>query len=126
MNEIIVKKDEENELPIPHIWRPTLKAIVDAFVIQDYELSVEIKNVSPVSKSTSKQIEDYIQDYGEALIDLPEDTWETSVYIYDGGYWRVLLDLYTKNEGLSDLVLSVEVKENRDAYIIDIKAVYVP
>jgi len=32
MNEIVVKKNEEEELQIPHIWRPTFKAIVSAFV----------------------------------------------------------------------------------------------
>ena len=39
MKEIKVEKNEENELPIPHIWRPSFKAIVNAFVNKDYSLS---------------------------------------------------------------------------------------
>jgi len=127
MKEIAVKKDEEDELlPIPHLWRPTFKAIVDAFVKQDYNLHAGIKNVNPVSKNTAKQIKEYIEDYGEVLIELPEKTWDTSVYIYYDNYWNVLIDLYTDSEGLSDLILNARVRENENDYVFDINLVYVP
>ena len=126
MNEIVVEKNEEEELPIPHIWRPTFKEIVDAFVEKDYKISSEIKNVNPISNETAEQIKEYIDDYGEELIKLPEQTWSSSVYFYYGNYWNILIDLYTKNEGLSDLVLNAEVRENSNEYIFDIKLVYVP
>lgn len=126
MNEIEVEKNEENELPIPHEWRPIFKAIVDSFVKQDYNLSTPIENVNPVSDDTAKQIKEYIEDYGEALIDLPESTWNSSVYIYYGSYWKVLIDLYTKSEGCSDLVLNAEVRENNNDYVVNVNLVYVP
>jgi adenylate kinase family enzyme len=106
MSEIKVEKNEENELPIPHIWRPSFKAIISAFVKQDYNLSSEIKKVNPVSNETAEQIKEYIEDYGD--------------------YWNVLVDLYTKEEGLSDLVMNVEVRESNNEYLIDVKLVYVP
>ncbi|MGY6647790.1 hypothetical protein [Wenyingzhuangia sp. IMCC45574] len=43
MDEIKVEKNEEEELPIPHNWRTTFKAIVRAFVMEDYKLSTVLK-----------------------------------------------------------------------------------
>ncbi|MCL7765496.1 hypothetical protein MPF19_18930 [Polaribacter sp. Z014] len=74
MNEIKVEKNEENELPIPHIWRSSFKEIVKAFVKGDYSLSSEIKNVNSISDETTVQIKEYIEDYGEELIELPNET----------------------------------------------------
>ena len=126
MDEIKVKKNEEEELPIPHLWRPTFKAIVSAFVKQDFGLSAGVKNVSPVSENTAEQIKEYIEDYGEELVELPNETWDTSVYICYGNYWNVLIDLFTKEEGLSDLVLNAEVREVKGEYIVEVRLVYVP
>ncbi|WBX75321.1 hypothetical protein PG911_11705 [Tenacibaculum ovolyticum] len=126
MNEIVIEKNEEEELPIPHVWRPTFKAIVNAFVEQDYKLSSEIKNVNPISDETAEQIKEYIEDYGEELIQLPDSTWDSSVYMSYGDYWNILIDLYTKDEGLSDLVLNAEIREFNNEYLIEIKLVYVP
>ncbi|TCD29072.1 hypothetical protein EZ456_02620 [Pedobacter psychrodurus] len=126
MSEILVEKNEEEELPIPHIWRPIFKNIVTAFVNKDYNLSLGVNNVNLVSDETAEQIQEYIEDYGEELIDLPDETWDTSVYIYYGEYWNVIIDLFTKNEGLSDLVLNVEVREKDNNYVVDIYLVYVP
>lgn len=126
MNEIAVEKNKENELPIPHIWRPTFRAIVNAFVEADYGLSAGVKDVNPVLENTVTQIKEYVEDYGEVLIELPNETWETSVYISYGNYWDVLIDLYTEAEGRSDLVLNAEVRENGTGYLFDIKLVYVP
>lgn len=121
-----VVKNEEEELPVPHLWRPTFKAVVDAFVKGDYQLSSGINKVTPVSVDTAKQIKEYIDDYGEELIELPDETWNTSTYLYQGSYWSVFIDLFTKNEDLSDLVLSVEVREDKDDFKFDIYLVYVP
>ncbi|MBT2564881.1 hypothetical protein J7E50_24670 [Pedobacter sp. ISL-68] len=126
MSEILVEKNKEEELPIPHIWRPIFKNIVKAFVNRDYNLSLGVNNVNLVSDKTAEQIQEYIEDYGEELIDLPDETWDTSVYICYGEYWNVIIDLFTKNEGLSDLVLNAEVSEKDNSYAVDINLVYVP
>ena len=126
MNQIPVEKNEEQELPIPHLWRPIFKSIVSALVKKDYSLSSGVKNVNPISKSTAEQIEEYIEDYGEELIELPDETWDTSVYICYGDYWNVLIDLWTKGEGSSDLVLKAEVRQKENEYVVEINLVYVP
>jgi len=82
--------------------------------------------VNTVSDKTAEQIKEYIEDYGEELIELSNETWNSSVYICNGNYWNILIDLYTKDEGLSDLVLNIEVREVNKEYIFDIKLVYVP
>jgi len=126
MSKVAVEKNEEEEGPIPQVWRPIFKDIVKAFVNKDYNLSSGIKNVNTVSKSTAKQIKEYIEDYGEEIIELPEETWESSVYICYGDYWNILIDLFTKGEGLSDLALNAEVREKDNNYVVDINLVYVP
>ncbi len=126
MNEITVEQNEEEEGAIPHVWRSTFKKIVNAFVEKDYQLSTPITNVNPISENTANQIKEYIEDYGEELTELPEATWDTSIYIYYGNYWNILIDLFTKNEGLSDLTLNAEVREVEGKYITDVKLVYVP
>lgn len=126
MSEILVEKNDENELPIPSIWRPTFSKIVKAFVEKDYKIERKIDNVTPISEDTAKQIKKYIEDYGEKLIDLPNETWNSSVYMYYGTYWNVLIDLFTESEGLSDLALSLEVREVSNEYEFEVKLVLVP
>lgn len=125
MNEVNVEKNEEKELPVPHIWRASFKAIINAFVHKDYHLSSGVKNVNPISNEIAEQIKEYIEDYGEELIDLPEETWSSSVSMDYGEYWNVLIDLYTKEEGESDLVLNAEVRERGEEYFVDIQCVFV-
>lgn len=128
MKKIEVKaiKDKENELPIPTVWRPIFCEIVEAFVMEDYRLSSRISEVESVSKETSDQIKEYIQDYGEKLVSLPEESWDTSIYIWMGSWWDVLIDLWTESEGRSDMVLSARVYESEGGYKIVIQMVYVP
>jgi hypothetical protein len=43
-----------------------------------------------------------------------------------GGHWNVLIDLFTIEEGASDLVLEVKVREDGAGYSFEIHSVYVP
>ncbi|KXX69800.1 hypothetical protein [Flammeovirga sp. SJP92] len=126
MKEILVEKNEEDELPIPHIWRAKFRQIVSSFVEKDYKISEKIDLVNTVSGDTAQQIQEYIKDYGEVIVELLEETWNTSVYMWYEGYWNVYVDLFTESEGLSDLVLNVEVRERDDQYEFEIKLVFVP
>ena len=66
------------------------------------------------------------QDYGEELVKLPEESWDTSICIWMGDRWDVLIDLWTATEGRSDLVLSAGVSEKDEGQIVNIEMVYVP
>ena len=83
---IPVVKDAEKQGPIPSAWRSTLKKIIEAFVLKDYRISTGIPGVAPVSAATAEQIQNYIEEYGATLIDLPESTWNSSVCIWVGDH----------------------------------------
>ena len=124
--EILPIKDGDNELPIPTIWRPIFQNIVKAFVAHDYRISNGLDNVAIISTETAKQIQEYIEDYGERLVQLPKETWETSIYTWHGSYWEAIIDLWTVTEERSDLILSAKVTELNAGYIINVYMVYVP
>jgi hypothetical protein len=125
MIDVSVLKNDEEELSIPTQWRPIFKEIVKAFVNKDYSLTNEVEFVAKVSEDTSNQIKEYIEDYGEELTLLPDETWESSFYMWQGDYWDVIIDLWTKGEGRSDLILRANVFEDNQKYRVEIYMVYV-
>jgi hypothetical protein len=125
-NGAVAAVKDEHQRPVPFAWRPVIMRIVDALVRHDYQLVAGIPGVAPVSTATASQIQEYIEHYGETLMALPDATWKTSVCMWTGHHWDVLVDLWTIGEGSSDLVLGLEVLESGGSYIIDIHMVYVP
>jgi hypothetical protein len=121
-----VAKDEDRQVPVPGIWRPTLAAIVEAFREGDFELARGIPEVSPISPEDADAISENIEGYGATLTALPDDSWRTSVCQWMDGYWHVLVDLYTQEEGASDLALDVRVREHGTGYLFEVHLVYVP
>jgi len=126
ITQVSVVKDSENEVPIPSAWRPILANIVDAFVRHDYRLADGVAGVAPVSEETATQIRDYIEEYGETLVALPQESWDTSVCIWMEDRWDAMIDLWTEDEGRSDLVLKVHVSELDSGYVVTVYMVYVP
>lgn len=121
-----VIKDEENELPIPHIWRSVFCQIVKSFSKNDYLINSTLPNVLPLSFDDAKLIQEYIESYGEKLAELPPTAWDSSIYLWMRSYWQVLIDLWTIGEGQSDLVLSAKVYEADKEYCFKVEMVYVP
>ncbi len=125
-DQVLAVKDETTERPIPTAWRRALQEIVDAFVVGDFGLDKGIDGVEPVSADTASHIQSYLKDYGATLVGLPEETWNSSVCIWYGDYWNTLVDLWTLEEGRSDLVLHVRVTEAGSRFNIEVYLVYVP
>jgi hypothetical protein len=125
VSQVSAVKDDESEHPIPTAWRPVIREIVSAFVKHDYQLTNGVSNVAPVPAETAERIANYIQSYGAELIELPEETWASSVCIWMGNRWEALIDLWSRSEGRSDLVLSLEVSEASDGFKFTIYMVYV-
>ena len=119
-------KDPDNEHPIPGAWRPMLSAVVQCFVQGDYCLARGVVGVEPVSAATAEQIRDYLNEYGATLVELPDDTWQTSVAQWMETHWEILVDLWTAEEGQSDLVLDGSVIETSEGPRLIIRLVYVP
>ena len=120
-------KDLEHEQPVPDSWRPVFRSIVSAFVRRDFRLSEGIPGVAPVDEETASQIERYISNYGSVtLTELPDETWDSSVAIWVGTHWETLVDLWTEEEGRSDMVVSAFVREVDAAFEFEVYMVYVP
>ena len=82
--------------------------------------------IRPVSVPVAEAIAVNIRDYGVNLTDLPAESWLTSVSQWMGGYWDVLVDLFSIEEGASDLTLVVRVYEVGTEYSFEIQSVHVP
>ncbi|MFA6112457.1 MAG: hypothetical protein WC729_00630 [Sphingomonas sp.] len=120
-----VRKDEEREYPVPSLWRRKLREIVAALHERNYALD-GIADVEQPGNDTSTLIAEVIQDYGCTITVLPDESWETSVCSWQVTYWDVLVDLFTVEEGRSDLVLQVNVVEQADRFLFKVHLVYVP
>lgn len=118
----------DDEGPVPHVWRATFEAIVAAFVAGDWELASTPSSVQRLDSQRAADIEQAVARYGDVtLVPLEPETWDTSVCQWSGGsQWGVLVDLRTKEEGLSDLVLDAIVSEEADGYHYRVHFVYVP
>lgn len=114
---------ESEQLPIPTRWRQTFREIVAAFVTADYCRA--IPEVEPLTTEVATQVQRYIRDYGATLVALPEETWESSVRMWAGDHWDALIDLWTQEEGRSDLVLHAKVTD-RPVFSIKVHLVFVP
>jgi hypothetical protein len=119
-------KYEETQHAIPTAWRQVLRSIAGAFADKDYRLTRGVPGVAPVSTETAEHIKNSVLGYGATLVDLTDQTWDSSVCIWCGTHWDVLIDLWTQEEGRSDLVLSATVTETAHGFHFKIYMVYVP
>ena len=126
MKEIYAIKDETASHPIASSWRPLLEKVVNSFSKGDYELNCSIEGVEPVAPDIAEHNRKYVAEYGEVLVELPEKTWESSCAQWMETHWDVLIDLYTQNEGLSDLVLTGKMLEINGKPYFTVGLIYVP
>jgi len=124
--DVVALRDGSSERPIPTCWRPVLRRIANAFAQGDFALTRKIPNVAAISPEKAAQFQASIAGYGATLADLPEQSWESSVCIWYGMYWDALVDLWTEEEGRSDLVMNVRITEAEDEFKFDVHMVYVP
>ena len=119
-------KDGESERPIPHAWRDALASIVRALACGDYSLSSLPDHFIRPTPQDAVRIKAAISDYGTTITELPAESWDTSVCIWYDPEWDALIDLWSIEEGRSDLVLHAKIKEKDQGYTYEIHLVYVP
>ena len=120
---------DESERPIPNAWRATIEGIVASLIRQDPVIAADIPDVDAPSLEKSQELLRSIPAYGAVTsVPLPEDTWDSSVSIWTGSHWDCLVDLWTAEEGRSDLCLELKVVEDAHplGYRICIHLIYVP
>lgn len=121
-----VMKNDAEQMPIPTEWRGVLASIVSSLKNGDFKLTQRIVGVLPISEEIAKVIENNIERYGAQLTSLPEESWQTSACQWMDGFWDVLVDLFTIEEGASDLVLAARVYESNNCYSFEVQSVHVP
>lgn len=119
-----VVKDGLNEYPVPNGWRPTIVSVVHSLL--SGEGLEALPSVRPISTEDRQWMLENVEDYGASLAELPSEAWRSSVYQWMDGYWEVLVDLFTVEEGASDLVLFVRVYEQGDGYSFEVTSLHVP
>ena len=126
MNHISVTKTEGQELPVPNAWRPALKLLADAVVLNSPLPNIDGFVIDEVDEESLLISHSNINDYPESLGPLAAASWTSSIYVWDEGHWQVLIDLSTDTGEVSDLVLHAKVTERGDAYAIEPGLIYVP
>ena len=115
--------DPTEQQPVPEKWRGILAQVADSIASGNFGPLALMPGVEPVSQATAAQISSYVFGYPATLVPLPDESWDTSVCMFNGGEWEVLVDLWTQEEGRSDLVLHVYVSQDN---VVRVHAVYVP
>lgn len=118
-------KDPNRPDQIADVLRAPLRAIVQAWTSGDYVLSAGVPMVDPPDLETARQVREYIEDYGEQLEELPEETWTSSRSVWEGDHWSLYVDLWTTS-GKSDMVLAAKARANGTEYRVNVVGVYVP
>lgn len=120
-----ILKDKEREHPVPSVWRRTLQEIAVALMNGNFNLYGLI-DVEPLDDAEAARVSGNIKAYGCTLISLPSACWDTSVCMWQLDYWEVLVDLFTVEEGRSDLALNVRVYQRPTDFTFKVQLVYVP
>ena len=120
-------QDPDAARPVPGAWRPMLRAVVTRLTRGDFALAAGVDGVASLAAADAEQMRAYVAGYGATLVELPDDVWRTSVAQWTGGtHWQVLVDLWTAEEGRSDLVLEVDVEQTGAGPRAAVRGVYVP
>lgn len=122
---ILPVKDLTAAHPIATAWRPLFTKVVDRFVMGDFELLASIPGVK-VATEEAIHNRDYIAKYGESLVCLGEEVWQTSCAQWDGTSWDVIIDLCTQREGVSDMVLTGKITLINEKPEFTVGLIYVP
>lgn len=126
MNDMSIKKDETDEHPIPVVWRAALKQVADLLVRGDQPATVAPLIVATLDSDTNEISHQNIAVYPDALGPLADKAWDTSVYIWMGDHWDILIDLTAANGETSDLVLHAKIRESGEQFTIEPGPIYVP
>lgn len=123
---IVSIEDEHASHPIATDWRPVLTAVVERFIKGDFNLSNPVSGVLPVDPDVARQNKDYVTEYGQQLVSLSNEVWNTSCAQWMGKYWEIIVDLCTATEGVSDLVLTGKVANVNGQPVFSVGLIYVP
>lgn len=116
------------EEPVPQKWRPAITAVIDRLVAKDYVGLARDGFVSYTDDPQDASIGMWIEDYPSRLVPLPDEAWQYSGH----GPWPdtpdaawIVVELWTAEEGRSDLSLEGSVREVNGEIVVSIDSVHV-
>lgn len=124
-NYIPIEKDGDRELPVPTEWRSKIAEIVSVVGSVSSVDAESITSLERISSDVKRSIVANLTDYGCAIDPVSSATWTTSICRWMGGYWQVLVDLFSGGEQV-DLVLFLRVTETEGAHQFCVESIHVP
>lgn len=118
-------KSGEQE-PVHEVWRPTIEAIVTAFAEGDFALTRGIAGVAASTARDGDERRRAVASYGVTLASLSQETWKSSVSMWMGEWWDVIVDLWSVESGRTDLVVELRISEHGEGYRYVMGIIYVP
>jgi hypothetical protein len=113
-------------MSVPLILLPALKDLVDELVAGNYS---ELEADGRAGRLSTEELRRAIMQYGRTLVALPDEAFEVANAhrIADEQFpsWAVDLDLWTKEDGHSDLTLSVKVQVIPAGVLVQIEDLHV-
>ena len=126
MTNIPIEKNTDRELPVPTVWRAALTELADSFVLNGFNSSKSTFLSRAIDEDIIKINKSNIENYPDQIGMLIQKSWDTSVYVWTGKDWSVLVDLSTSDGKTSDLVMHTTVREVAGSYKIKAGLIYVP
>ncbi|MGH3071496.1 MAG: DUF7668 domain-containing protein [Gaiellaceae bacterium] len=112
---------------VPDLARPLIAALVRDLAAGEYDTLVRDGRAG---RLTADELRQAVHDYPATLIPLPDAAFDIAGDAYllvgsDPPQWAVDQDLWTREEGHSDLTLQVDVRFRRGAYRLEITGLHV-
>ncbi|QNE17818.1 hypothetical protein F1D05_07740 [Kribbella qitaiheensis] len=112
-------------MPVPERFRPLLAHVIDLVAAGDLD---GLRRDPRIALSDPDDPLYWVREYPGTVVKLPEEAWEFAEVIIardDGVTWSVAVDLWTAEEGRSDLILEAEVRQHRDGLVIEVENIHV-
>jgi|HubBroStandDraft_1064217.scaffolds.fasta_scaffold1175769_1 hypothetical protein len=110
--------------PVPERFRPALQALIRMIAHGD---AAAIR-ASPQIRVGEGDSLLWVRDYPDTVIPLPAEGWELADAIQVSGHpelWSVVVPLWTKAQGRSDLTLEATVEDRDENPIVRIDNIHV-
>lgn len=106
---------------IPHKFRRPLKDLVDELIKGNF---AKLEADGRAGRLSAEDLKSVLTDYNRTFIPLPESEFDTMEMFprvkSDGHTWGVDLDLFTEEEGRSDLTLQLTVRDAGEVIVTEI------
>ena len=111
----------DEEYAIPKKLIPALKDVVHELVVGNF---AKLEADGRAGRLSAEDLRQVLEDYGSTFIDLPDKAFEVGPgaipLANEEEAWGVDLDLWTAEEGPSDLTLSMTVRDTEKGIVIEI------